>query len=398
MWWVKVRAGLVSIAVIATVGVLTTLIEGAVATPAEPDEKNSVQQLANEIQKRDAIIQQLIRRVDTLGEQIGDRRSSSAGGSASEHTELAALEPEQAAEASPRRVIPGTSPPDQRSGRPAPGQFDVSDGDAERALERTLIATGNLLVPAGFAEIEPSFNYARREIPTMVLFNLNRNEFVSALTARVGLPLETQLEASLPYNIAEQEITNAFTSPAQKVSARWGNSVGDVTLGVAKTFVHESGWIPDLLGRITYEIPSGPQNDNEVPLPSHFHNLAFSTTALKRQDPLVFVATAGYAKAFQMGQIEPGNQIKFQVGAFLGTSPETTLRSVLQQNFLDDTKIRDTRVPGSGGVQSVLNFGGSSILYRNVLLDLQVGVGLTNLAPKYSVILSSTYRFGVPGL
>jgi len=398
MWWVKLRAGLVSIAVIATVGVLTTLIEGAVATPAEPDEKNTVQQLASEIQKRDAIIQQLIRRVDALGERIGDRLSSSAGGSASEHTELAALEPEQAAEASPRRVIPGTSTPDQRSGRPAPGQFDVSDGDAERALERTLIATGNLLVPAGFAEIEPSFSYARREIPTLVLFNLNRNEFVSALTARIGLPWETQLEASLPYNIAEEQITNAFTSPAQEVSTRWGNSVGDVTLGVAKTFVHESGWIPDLLGRITYEIPSGPQTDNQVPLPSHFHNLGFSTTALKRQDPLVFVATAGYAKAFQMGQIEPGNQIKFQVGAFLGTSPETTLRSVLQQNFLDDTKIRDTRVPGSGGVQSVLNFGGSSILYRNILLDLQVGVGLTNLAPKYSVILSSTYRFGVPGM
>jgi len=27
-----------------------------------------------------------------------------------------------------------------------------------------------------------------------------------------------------------------------------------------------------------------------------------------------------------------------------------------------------------------------------------VGIGLTNSAPKYSVILSSTYRFGVPGL
>ena len=242
------------------------------------------------------------------------------------------------------------------------------------------------------------FGYTRREVPTLVLFNLNRNELNAGLTARFGLPWESQLEASLPYNVAQQQITNAFVSPAQEVSNKWGNSVGDVTVGVAKTLVHESGWIPDVLGRITYETPTGPQSNNQVALPSHLHNLAFSTTAVKRQDPLVFVASVGYAKAFQMGQLDPGDQKKFQLGAFLGTSPETTLRGVLQQNFLDDTRVRDIRVPGSGGVQSVLNFGGSSILHRGILLDLQLGIGLTSSAPKYSVVLSSTYRFGVPGL
>jgi hypothetical protein len=32
------------------------------------------------------------------------------------------------------------------------------------------------------------------------------------------------------------------------------------------------------------------------------------------------------------------------------------------------------------------------------LVDLQVEIGLTTFAPKYTVILSGTYRFGVPGL
>ena len=44
----------------------------------------------------------------------------------------------------------------------APGQFEVSEEAAERALERTLIATGNLVVPQGFAEFEPLFSYTRR--------------------------------------------------------------------------------------------------------------------------------------------------------------------------------------------------------------------------------------------
>jgi hypothetical protein len=179
---------------------------------------------------------------------------------------------------------------------------------------------------------------------------------------------------------------------------RWANSFGDLTVGLAKTFVHESGWIPDVLGRLTYEIPTGPLSSNQVPLPSGQSKLSPTLTLLKRQDPLVFVATGGYTKAFQSSQINPGDQINFQTGAFLATSPETTLRGVLQQNFLQNTTIKDITFKGSDSVQSILTFGASTILDRGLLVDLQVGFGLTNAAPKYSVILSSTYRFGVPGL
>jgi hypothetical protein len=187
-------------------------------------------------------------------------------------------------------------------------------------------------------------------------------------------------------------------APPQQASNRWGNSFGDVTVGLAKTLVHESGWVPDVLGRIAYEIPTGPENSNQVPLSSRRNNLALSLTGTKRQDPLVFVATAGYTKAFQTGLLNPGDQLNFQTGAFLGTSPETTLRGVVQENFIRSIRVNDVTLRGSDTVQSTLNFGASSILGRGLLLDLQLGLGLTNAAPKYSVILSSTYRFGIPGL
>jgi hypothetical protein len=253
-------------------------------------------------------------------------------------------------------------------------------------------------VPSGFAELEPLFAYTRREIPTQVLFNLNRNEFNWALGTRFGLPWESQFEIALPYNLVQQQVTDIAVAPPQQVSNRWGNSFGDVTVGLAKTLVHESGWVPDMLGRVSYEIPTGPENSNQVPLPSRRNNLAFSLTGTKRQDPLVFVATGGFTKAFQTGQLNPGDQINFQTGAFLGTSPETTLRGVLQENFLQNIRVHDVTLRGSDTVQSILNFGASSILGRSLLVDLQVGLGLTNAAPKYSVILSSTYRLGVPGL
>jgi Putative MetA-pathway of phenol degradation len=379
----------------------------------------TVQELQKEIRQRDAVIQSLVRRVENLERQMatgtpdaadkpatGARRvpKSRAARPPSGQTEVAALDPDEptltpktAGRARPASTV-GPTQQAARTSPVAPGQFDVSEDDAERALERTLVATGNLLVPAGFAEVEPLFGYTRRETPNLVISDVNRNEFSWGLGLRLGLPWESQLEIGVPYNLVQQQVTDTFVAPVQQLSSRWANSFGDLSVGLAKTLVHESGWIPDLLGRISYEIPTGPRSSNQVPLSSGQSKLAPSLTALKRQDPLVFVATAGYTKAFQSNQINPGDQINFQTGAFLATSPETTLRGVLQQNFLQDTRIDGVTFKGSNSVQSLLTFGASSILGRGVLVDLQVGFGLTKDAPKYTVLLSSTYRFGVPGL
>jgi hypothetical protein len=409
-----VLTSITAVTLLALSGVTLPASTGAHARTA----KRTVEQLEKEIRQRDAIIRNLVRRVENLERQAGTNVPSSgspigaatrsavrskAGAKPPAETEIAALEPDEAAPSPSRPArtpASAASAPQQptRTNPPAPGQFNVSEEDAERALERTLVATGNLLVPSGFAEVEPLFAYTRREIPTQVLFNLNRNEFNWALGTRFGLPWESQFEIALPYNLVQQQVTDIAVAPPQQVSNRWGNSFGDVTVGLAKTLVHESGWVPDMLGRVSYEIPTGPENSNQVPLPSRRNNLAFSLTGTKRQDPLVFVATGGFTKAFQTGQLNPGDQINFQTGAFLGTSPETTLRGVLQENFLQNIRVHDVTLRGSDTVQSILNFGASSILGRSLLVDLQVGLGLTNAAPKYSVILSSTYRLGVPGL
>ena len=415
--------GLASATPVAMLAVLGMTLPGSMAAHAQPT-KPTVDQLQKEIRQRDALIRSLVRRVENLERQMTTSASASASPAAaakrsvrapaaapsSTETQVAALEPEEPEPAparparKPAATRAGTTQQAARTDPPAPGQFEVSEETAQRALERTLVATGNLLVPSGFAEVEPLFGYTRRELSALgqanvpVLFNLNRNEFNWTLGARLGLPWESQFEIALPYNLVQHQITDANVSPPQQVSYRSANAVGDVTIGLAKTLVHESGWIPDLLGRITYEAPTGPLTTNQVPMTSGQSKLSFAGTALKRQDPLVFTGTAGYTKAFEANHVSPGDQINFQAGAFLGTSPETTLRGVLQQNFIQDTTVNNVTFKGSNSAQSILNFGASSILGRGILADLQVGIGLTNSAPKYSIILSSTYRFGVPGL
>jgi hypothetical protein len=382
----------------------------ALAQTAEPSAtaEPSVKALQKEIRKRDALIESLARRVEKLERQVNKQAASrpaprptvvpavaTSSSVAPSASTAVSFSQEQTAQATP---APPIAPAPPTAAAPAPGQFEVNPEAAERALERTLVATGNLLVPNGFAEIEPLISYVRREVPTLVFFNTNRNEITPILDTRVGLPWESQIEVALPWNFNEQQITDNIVSPAQQTSDRWGNSVGDLSLGVAKTFVHENGWIPSLLGRVSWEAPTGPMRANEVPLNGGENRLSFSVTALKRQDPLVFVATGGYSKAFEANNINPGNQINFTTGAFLATSPETSLRAVLTQNFVQDVTVNGITIPGSNTVQPIMTFGASTILGRGLLVDLQVGLGLTNAAPKYQVVLSSTYRFGVPGL
>jgi hypothetical protein len=415
------RPGLISARSMTLVALLGSALPGSMAAYAQTSEP-TIEQLQKEVRQRDAIIQSLVRRVEKLERQVGTGASATANPAAGptrsvarSHAEARPPAPTVAtvgpAEAAPAAAGPKTAPASvagatqqaadtnpPATNPPAPGQFEVNPEAAERALERTLVATGNLLVPKGFAEVEPLFSYTRRENPTQVVFDLNRNELSWALDMRFGLPWESQFEIVLPYNLAQQQVTDIAVAPPQQVSNKWGNSFGDLTVGLAKTFVHESGWIPDLLGRVNYEIPTGPENSNQVPLTSRRSLLAFSLTAVKRQDPLVFVATGGYTKSYQAGQINLGDQVNFLTGVFLASSPETSLRAVLQNNFVQDVRLNDITFRGSDTVQSILTFGASSILGRGILVDLQAGIGLTTTAPKYTVILSGTYRFGMPGL
>jgi hypothetical protein len=417
VWGIRercVRRGSTAAETMALAGAVLMLAAPALAQTAGPSAtaEPSVKELQREIHKRDALIESLARRVEKLERQVGKQAPSRttapskvvpAVATSSTLVPSAAtavsFTPGQTAQATPpsATVTPAAPAAPSTATGPAPGQFEVNPEAAERALERTLVATGNLLVPTGFAEIEPVISYNRRETPTLVLFNTNRNEITPALDARVGLPWESQIEVALPWNFDEQQTIDNIVSPAQQTSDRWGNSVGDLSIGVAKTFVHENGWIPSLLGRVSWEIPTGPIRANEVPLNSGENRLSFLLTALKRQDPLVFAFTGGYTRAFVANGINPGNELTFQSGAFLATSPETSLRAVLTQNFVQDVAVNGVTIPGSNTVQPIMTFGASTILGRGILVDLQAGLGLTNSAPKYQVVLSSTYRFGVTG-
>lgn len=391
-----------------------------------PAERDPIEQLRRELQARDTVIANLLQRVEQLEQRIVlsasqlDRAVGGAGPVSLLHRPSAeaatvptptastpdpveqdppAADPVRSAQAQPSEPAPTS---------PAPGQFEVDEAAADRALERTLVQEGVLLIPLGQAEIEPAFEYTRREVnvPTFVTQNgntfvgeqrLRRNEFETSATLRVGLPFDSQVEVGVPYNVVDQDVTTTVGGVSQGSNNETGHGLGDVSVGLAKTLLQEDGgWWPDLVGRVTWDADTGKTKDSGVFLGGGFNELSGSLSAVKRQDPLAFVGSVSYAKTFENNDIEPGDELGFSIGTVLAASPETSLSFFFNQTFADDTKIDGDEVNGSDQVAATFSIGAATILGRNVLLSVTGDIGLTDDAPDYAIGASLPIRFDLP--
>jgi hypothetical protein len=420
--------------------------ERPVPAPVSDPKQDSTAELRRAVEERDALIESLLARVERLERTValsrGDLDRIIAGGPGATpgvgtgpvpqpgSQPVAAAEESSASASSPTRPDPArpgreAAPVSQDQGAaqqggpdrretaqveaPAPGQFEVDEEAAERALDFTLVEEGALLLPAGRIEVSPSFTYTRRTGDFPVFLNVDgtpvlaerevrRNEFDFFLSLRYGLPLESQLELGLPYNVVEQSIADQVLGNNFQESSSTGHGLGDFSVGLAKTVLRERNWWPDVVLRVNWDTGTGQRDNNDVVLDGGFQELTGSISLAKRQDPLVFVGGAFYETVFEEDDIDPGDTLGFSIGTFLAASPNTSLSLVLNQSFGDEFELNGQRIRGSDTVQSILTLGASAILGRNVLLGGAVGVGLTDDSPDYSVSISLPIRFSTPGL
>ncbi len=333
--------------------------------------------LQEQLQTRDAIIIELQRRLEQLERRL---------------TEEGVLEVEEAPE-----IEPVATP------RPQQG-LAVDELSAERALERTLVDEGALLLPAGQAEISPTANYSYRDNDApfvvdgqVIELRVRRKEFEFGLGLAVGLPFDSQFEVNVPYNLVNQENTIRGGGAALASEDEWGHAIGDISLGLAKTVLREDGnWWPDVIVRGIWDTNTGERSDNDVPLDGSFNELRGQVVMLKRQDPLAFVGSFSYSYTFEDDDFQPGQQFGITLGANLALSPETTLTVALNQAFTDDFKFDGDKVDGSNQNASSFDFGGSVIIGPRMLFRLTSNIGLTDDAPDYGLRAGLSYRFNTP--
>lgn len=354
-------------------------------------EGTRVQELERNLQERDKVIAELLERVEALERRVGVRRPA---------TDTAEASKQEDVEPSTQRNVADNS---QR----APGAVVVEEGAAERALERSLTREGVLLLPPGVLEVEPSFTYTRREDATPRFVTSagdvfageterNTNSLTADLALRLGLPWDSQLEVGFPYRWRKVEsVTSVGFAPTDS-SSRSGAGMEDVRVGLATTLLREGLRRPDLVGRVTWDTDTGERQDNGVSLGGGFHELRGSLTAVKRQDPLVFVGGLSYEHAFENDQVKPGPILSANFGSLIALSPETSLRFQFLGAYQKETELFGRAVSGSDQTVGVFVVGGSTLLARGTLFDLSVGIGLTHDADDFSITLSLPIRFGGP--
>jgi hypothetical protein len=375
------------------------LVCGVGPVPAAAQEAApSAAELQRQLRQRDQAIAVLRRRLDALEKRLAE-------------TEKLAKGAVQMGEPGPPVVAPAPrQPAPPVAERPAaPGQFEVDPLAAERALERVLVRTGALLLEPGQLEVEPSLRWQRSESDGPIFFlgpggvvtgvgaqRVRRDLFQAELGLRLGLPFDSQVELSLPYNYVDQDVVREQgLNPVGKRSAS-GNALGDISIGVAKTLLREEGWIPDLIGRLTWDTSSGERTDGGVFLPGGFDDLQVELVALKRSDPLVFVVGGTYQYSFENSDVKPGQRVGLSFGTILATSPSTSLRAIFETTWGGETEIGGDKLDGSDFVSASLNLGASIVLAPRLLFDVKGTIGLTDDAPDFGITVSLPIRFDTP--
>ena len=180
-----------------------------------------------------------------------------------------------------------------------------------RALENTLVDRGGQLLPPYVFQLVPDFSFGYQSEDQLAFLNngsivrqqSHRDLLEWGFGFRIGLPWETQVGFRVPFDLDYGTATFGGTNTFS--SNRGG--LGDVSLTLQKQVLHEKGWIPDLLVNLNYTAATGSTSLSQRQLStfpfavgtgSGFNSLGAGVTALKRQDPLVFLGGLQYTHSF----------------------------------------------------------------------------------------------------
>jgi hypothetical protein len=332
----------------------------------------SVEDLQKQVEARDAVIADLVRRVETL------ERKGAASNPADEKTIT------QTAQASTSTAPAETS---------APAEEEIS-----RALERTLVREGALVLPAGSVELEPRFIYTYRGSDQLQIITSNGQQVVAeqdvkrdrmdnSFNFRLGLPWYSQADIRVPYALKREETATARISKREREES----GLGDVEFGLTKHLLSERGWMPDLLANLNWKTKTGGSSTG-----TGFHSVQGGITAVKRRDPLALFGTLSYtgnlSDTVAGNRINPGDAIGLRVGTVFATSPDTSLRFAFEFSRAGNLEFERKKIPGSNTSIGLFEVGLATIVYPRTLLDFRGAIGLTPDSPDFRVGVSFPFR------
>ena len=291
-----------------------------------------------------------------------------------------------------------------------------------------------VLIPKGRLELEPSLQFTHSDrnriqlrgldlvenifIGTIELRRIRRNALTAAWSARYGLTDRVQLNLSIPYSynysqdILSPELQRELGEEVERNNSN--GDLGDISFGVSVHALRESEYWPDVILSANFKSDTGTSpfdisQGQEIPTGTGFWGLRSGFTMVKVSDPAVIYLSGGYFYhhkddidgdlvfgTTRIKEVDPPDSFDWGVGISYAMNPYLSLTTSFSNRFVMKTAFDDTEIDGSDQTIASLNFGVTYAMGRRSSMDLQIGVGLTDDTPDFSVRLSTPMVFSVP--
>jgi len=275
--------------------------------------------------------------------------------------------------------VPVVAPVAAPTARPLAATPPPDDEELDRALERTLVREGALVLPPWRFQLTPQFSYAHWD---KIQDPFISNAYSGALSLAVGLPWTSQVSVSIPYVYDQGRDGNPSSS-----------GLADVGFLFSKELLVDNGTVPNLVGSVGWTSPTS-RSSAVGPIP-YVSGFQAGFTASKQLDPLVVFLSASYFSAAEVAGLEfnPANVVGGRIGASLAISPATAITTGFNVAYLTDTHSADLVLPNSDRLLSSVDVGFNTLLWNHTMLSITTQFGITGHTPDFRVITALPIRF-----
>jgi hypothetical protein len=371
-------------------GLLATIAILCAPTSAAQNGQDS-DDLSRALAVRDQVIRNLIARIEQLERSV---------------SELGAAQ-----------IVPahGTNEPATHVANPPAAEGPgIEDQQLIRAaFERTLIDRGGLLLPEWSFELEPSASYAHSSAEDLVIDGFTifpvlivgdvfserrrRETLTSTLTARLGLPWNSQLEVRVPW-VYEDLSRLGGNGEETRLSDQ---GLGDLEVALSRDLPRLFGRGPQLLGSLRWKMVTasdafGMDLGKDIPFGTGFQSLTAAVTGVSVLDPAVFFGTLSYTESLAADKgghrFDPGSRMGLQFGMALALNLETSLSLAFEQSFTERTSVDGLEVPGTYVNSGTVSLGLSRTFPNGQSIDTSVAIGLSEDSPDLQLAFSMPFR------
>lgn len=309
---------------------------------------------------------------------------------------------------------------------------DASEILAEReeSAKSTDVERGGSLLQRKRFELEPSLSYAHITtdsifidgfaiLPVLVVgeVGVQRNRadlLIAALTGRIGLTEDIQLELRVPYRLEHDRFSRPTATPPFEDTVLDGD-LGDISASLYWQVVREAVGTPNVIlgllgksatGKDVFEVSVDPVNSvpTEAATGSGFYALKGSVTFSKTTDPALVFANIGYTHNFtrdgvriastgEVADFEPGDTFEFGFGLAYALSPTLSINTQYQQALTLSTQRDGVDVVNTALNVAALRMGAIWAFGKERRIDVSVGIGLTEDSPDTVVEIRMPFSF-----